>query len=134
MDWPAAGSRGIDGSGLSLCYWFDIVMDNKKSALEREAEATLAASNQGKKHPSRSLEARKRGFGIGGGYERIRGESEKIRIDCKNGLYGPVPHSGYYGGGRSSTRFSIGQAGFRDELSLYPNQFGDETSGYKKKA
>lgn len=84
------------------------------------------------KHPSRVLDLRKSGYGIGGGYERPYRQKEKIRTDNTEGLYGPIPISGYYGGGTSELRFKEGQAGFRNELPWYRPQFGEETSGGKK--
>jgi hypothetical protein len=86
-----------------------------------------------KKHPSRVLDMRKSGYGIGGGYERPYRQKEKIRTDNPDGLYGPIPESGYYGGGTDDIRFKTGQAGFRNELSWYGPQFGEQTSGPKKK-
>ncbi len=76
-------------------------------------------------HPSKSLEARRKGFGIGGGYERpLRRKSEA----CPGGLYGPLPHAGYYGSGSPATRFGIGQAGFSEEAKWFEEQFGERTS------
>ena len=76
-------------------------------------------------HPSMSLEARRNGFGIGGGYERaIRRKPEARTV----GLYGPLPHAGYYGSGFPVTRFSMGQAGFSEEAEWFENQFGRETA------
>lgn len=84
-------------------------------------------------HPSRNLEQRKRGYGIGGGYERpYRKERAKPADDSKE-LYGPLPHAGYYGAGTSVRPFKAGQASFGDELSWYRSQYGENTSGYKKK-
>src|SRR5260370_40478386 len=48
-----------------------------------------------RKHPSRSLEERKSGFGIGGGYEKPYRRRETARTDNRNGLYAPIPHAGY---------------------------------------
>jgi hypothetical protein len=84
-------------------------------------------------HPSRVLNLRRSGYGIGGGYERPYKQKEKIKTDNSEGLYGPIPLSGYYGGGSSEIRFKMGQAGFRNELPWYGAQFGEETSGYEKK-
>jgi hypothetical protein len=82
-------------------------------------------------HPSRSLAARRNGFGIGGGYERPYRQKETARSDNKAGLYGPIAEGGIFASGEADQRFSIGQAGFKDEQSLYKSQFGEQTSGGK---
>lgn len=87
----------------------------------------------GKGHPSRSLELRGRGYGIGGGYERPYNAESPKAGDSDKELYGPLPHSGYYGAGSSSRPFKIGQASFNDELAWYKSQYGERTSGYDKK-
>ena len=76
-------------------------------------------------HPSKSLEARRNGFGIGGGYERPLRRKGGTRT---GGLYGPLPHAGYYGSGWPVTRFGIGQAGFSEEAKWFDEQFGERTS------
>lgn len=81
------------------------------------------------KHPSKNLESRKTGFGIGGGYEKRIGEKERSQMDSHKGLYGPVPHSGYFGGANSQSRFDLGKATFGSEVGLYHDQFGKKTSG-----
>ena len=81
-----------------------------------------------KSHPSRSLEPRSKGYGIGGGYERPY--RQPIRPAGKqNESYGPVPHSGYYGAGAAAERFERGQAGFKNELDWYGAQYGARTIG-----
>lgn len=80
------------------------------------------------RHPSRNLEPRSRGYGIGGGYERPYRKASS-RNDVHAESYGPLPHSGYYGGGLASKRFKQGQAGFSEELSWYGPQYGTDTSG-----
>lgn len=80
-------------------------------------------------HPSRSLAARRKGFGIGGGYERPYKEKEPARSDNKAGLYGAIAEGGIFTSGNAEQRFAIGQAGFRNEQSLYKDQFGEQTSG-----
>jgi len=80
------------------------------------------------RHPSRSLEPRARGYGIGGGYERPY-RMPSSRTDERAESYGPLPHSGYYGGGLQSKRFKQGQAGFKEELPWYGPQYGEKTSG-----
>ena len=62
-------------------------------------------------HPSRSLEPRARGYGIGGGYEKPYRKQPRP-ADEPSESYGPVPHSGYYGAGEESGRFERGKAGF----------------------
>jgi hypothetical protein len=84
-------------------------------------------------HPSRSLELRKRGYGIGGGYERPYRKERTQPRDSSKELYGPLPHAGYYGAGTSVRPFKVGQAGFGDELTWYRSQYGENTSGYEKK-
>ena len=84
-------------------------------------------------HPSRSLAARKNGFGIGGGYERPYKQKEGARSDNKAGLYGPIAEGGHFVSGDAQQRFTIGQAGFEEEESLYKSQFGEQTSGYKER-
>ena len=84
-------------------------------------------------HPSRSLAARRNGFGIGGGYERPYRQKETARSDNKEALYGPIAEGGFFVSGDADQRFAIGQAGFEEEQSLYEAQFGEETSGYKER-
>jgi hypothetical protein len=83
-------------------------------------------------HPSRNLEPRARGYGIGGGYERPY-RKQPNPIDRRSESYGPVPHSGYYGSGAASERFELGQAGYNRELSWYTLQYGEKTSGQPNK-
>ena len=82
-------------------------------------------------HPSRSLESRSVGYGIGGGYERPY-RKEKAKPADSNRMYGPLPHAGYYGSGAGARPFERGEAGFTDELSWYRTQYGEQTSGYQK--
>ena len=84
-------------------------------------------------HPSRSLEPRARGYGIGGGYEKPYRKKAKP-ADEQSESYGPVPHSGYYGVGGESGRFERGKAGYSHELSWYASQYGERTSGQPDKA
>jgi hypothetical protein len=88
-----------------------------------------APQSEAAKHPAWSLEQRKQGFGIGGGYERPYRARATGRTDCRTGLYGPIPHAGYYGANDPARRFSLGQATYRDEISWYRRQFGEKTSG-----
>ena len=83
-------------------------------------------------HPSRSLESRSVGYGIGGGYERPYRKERAKPADSKR-MYGPLPHAGYYGAGDDARPFERGEAGFTDELSWYRSQYGEQTSGYQKK-
>ena len=78
-------------------------------------------------HPSRSLEPRARGYGIGGGYEKPYRKRTATK-DAHSEGYGPLPHSGYYGSGVGSERFRRGQAGFNQELCWYGPQYGKKTS------
>lgn len=108
--------------------------------LERQADkdqgedAAKAVGEVGgsKPHPSRSLESRARGFGIAAGYERpYRQQTAKIGKGRK-GMYGTLPHAGYYGVGIGARPFCKGQAGFSDELAWYRAQYGEATSGPAK--
>ena len=83
-------------------------------------------------HPSRSLESRSVGYGIGGGYERPY-RKEKAKPADSNRMYGPLPHEGYYGAGSSARPFERGEAGFTEELPWYRTQYGEQTSGYQKR-
>jgi len=97
-------------------------------------DVTIPPKDSGaKKHPSRSLAARKNGFGIGGGYEHPYKRKEGARSDNKIKLYGPIAEGGHFVSGDAGQRFTIGQAGFNEEQSLYESQFGERTSGYKEK-
>ncbi|MGA9772388.1 MAG: hypothetical protein WBV94_25370 [Blastocatellia bacterium] len=89
-------------------------------------------SETARTHPSRSLEPRSAGYGIGGGYERPYRKEKAKPADSKS-MYGPLPHAGYYGSGSGSRPFERGEAGFTDELSWYRSQYGEKTSGYQKK-
>jgi hypothetical protein len=80
-------------------------------------------------HPSHSLAARKNGFGIGGGYERPYKQKESGRSDNRSALYGPIAEGGHFRSGNADQRFTIGQAGFKEEQALYKRQFGEQTSG-----
>ncbi len=84
--------------------------------------------NSSGSHPSRSLEPRAKGYGIGGGYERPYRKSLRPG-DHRSESYGPVPHSGYYGAGAGEARFERGQAGYNKELAWYGAQYGESTSG-----
>lgn len=88
-------------------------------------------SEPAREHPSRSLEPRSGGYGIGGGYERPY-RKDRAKPADSNRMYGPLPHAGYYGSGTGERPFERGQAGFTDELSWYHSQYGEQTSGYKK--
>jgi hypothetical protein len=80
-------------------------------------------------HPLRSLDLRRAGYGVGGGYERAYRKKVKEKVDDRKGSYGPIPHAGYYGGDIQHQRFRVGQATFENELAWYKKQFGEETSG-----
>ncbi len=96
----------------------------------RITSAGLSYTN--KQHPSRRLELRSKGFGIGGGYERPYRKDKAKRGDAKEELYGPMPHSGYYGAGEAARPFKAGQATYQNEISWYEKQYGEHTSGYEK--
>jgi hypothetical protein len=80
------------------------------------------------RHPSRNLEPRAHGYGIGGGYERPY-RQRIANTNIEDDSYGPLPHSGYYGAGAGSERFEPGKAGFKQELNWYKPQYGERTSG-----
>lgn len=114
-------------------YARDIAPEGEGVETGRESRARGAGlSGDAKTHPSRNLQSRSRGFGIGGGYERPYRKERPKTSDNDEGLYGPLPHAGYYGTGMSTRPFKSGQAGFADELSWYRAQYGEKTSGYEK--
>lgn len=114
-------------------YARDIAPEGQAVVTGRESRTRGAGlSGQTKGHPSRNLGSRSRGFGIGGGYERPYRKERPKTADNDEGLYGPLPHSGYYGSGVGERPFKRGQAGFADELSWYSSQYGEKTSGYEK--
>jgi hypothetical protein len=114
-------------------YARDIAPEGQGGATGREARTRGAGlSGDVKGHPSRNLGSRSRGFGIGGGYERPYRKERPKTSDNGEGLYGPLPHAGYYGSGKSARPFKSGQAGFADEMSWYRSQYGENTSGYEK--
>jgi hypothetical protein len=104
-------------------------MDDRRDS----EDVTIPKASSGLGHPSRSLAARKNGFGIGGGYERPYKQKEISPADNKTGLYGAIAEGGRFISGNADQRFAIGQAGFNEEESLYKSQFGEQTSGYKEK-
>jgi hypothetical protein len=97
----------------------------------RTSNSELVRNTSG--HPSRLLRARKRGYGIGGGYERPYRKERAHTGDSPTLLYGPLPHAGYYGDGTMARPFKRGQASFMNELDWYKTQYGERTSGYEKK-
>jgi hypothetical protein len=114
-------------------YARDIAPEGQAVKKGREARTRGAGlSGDTKGHPSRNLGSRSRGFGIGGGYERPYRRERPKTADNEAGLYGPLPHAGYYGTGTSARPFKSGQAGFADELPWYGPQYGEKTSGYDK--
>lgn len=100
-----------------------------KAPLEREECERSTSSGT---HPSRSLEPRAKGYGIGGGYERPYRKPLR-HANQRSESYGPVPHSGYYGAGAGDERFERGQAGYNEELLWYGAQYGESTSGGRSK-
>jgi hypothetical protein len=101
-----------------------------KNESNQEGSKRNRAESQSR-HPSRSLDPRTRGYGIGGGYERPYRKSLQTPT-ARHDSYGPLPHSGYYGAGSDAGRFRHGQAGFNEELSWYGPQYGENTSGRDK--
>ena len=106
--------------------------EEKVEAADDVSSVTHGASTTGslKAHPSRSLGPRAKGYGIGGGYERPYTRDRSGKRDSRRGLYGPLPHSGYYGSGTANRPFKTGQASFSDELEWYRKQYGERTSGF----
>ncbi|MBI3654409.1 MAG: hypothetical protein HY231_25555 [Acidobacteria bacterium] len=82
--------------------------------------------NKGK-HPSKDLDIRSQGFGVASGYEKTYNQKTNAIVE----VYGPIPHSGYYGTGIGQRPFKIGQAGFSEETSWYKNQYGELTANSK---
>ena len=105
------------------------IMKGKIASKEMIPEAKQTSSPGS--HPSRSMGARAKGYGIGGGYEKPYRQGPRPRAR-QGETYGPVPHAGYYGAGAGKERFERGQAGFKDELSWYDAQYGESTSGRSK--
>jgi hypothetical protein len=110
----------------------------ERASSEPESDRAVRTQNSGltaagRVHPSRRLELRAKGYGIGGGYERPYRKEKSKPADDRRELYGPMPHSGYYGTGNSERPFKLGQASFNEEMSWYRNQYGEETSGYDEK-
>lgn len=83
-------------------------------------------------HPSKNLENRSKGFGIGGGHERPIQKGIGVVVGAGN-VYGTVPPCGYYGGSEGLMPFKFGQAGFGYELGLYREQYGLESVSRIKK-
>jgi hypothetical protein len=111
--------------------------DGKKAGVGQDVPACSSSGSASVpytkvRHPSRRLELRSRGYGIGGGYERPYRKDKDAQKKALRGNYGPVPHSGYYGGGTGARRFEVGRAGFGEELDWYKKQYGEETSGYEE--
>ncbi|HVG20091.1 MAG TPA: hypothetical protein VNI02_13655 [Blastocatellia bacterium] len=114
-------------------YARDIAPEGRAVEAGRESRKRGSGlSGEAKGHPSRNLQSRSRGFGIGGGYERPYRKERPKTSDNDEGLYGPLPPAGYYGAGTSERPFKRGQAGFADELPWYRAQYGEKTSGYDK--
>lgn len=113
-------------------YARDIGQGSKTETTSREARTKGSGlTGYAKKHPSRSLKARGQGFGIGGGYEKPYRKGKLKQADSEKELYGPLPHSGYYGTGVGARPFKRGQASFTEELSWYESQYGERTTDYK---
>jgi hypothetical protein len=107
---------------------------NNQAAEDRiESESTVAgAAIRRGPHPSRSLQARARGFGVAAGYERPYRQRKTAPSKGRKAMYGTLPHAGYYGIGTGARPFSAGQAGFADELTWYGPQYGEDTRGQGK--
>lgn len=127
-------SHGADtAADEKLGYARDISQEGETVGEGRAVRTRGAGlSESGKAHPSRNLEPRSVGYGIGGGYERPYKKERAKPADSKR-MYGPLPHAGYYGSGTGARPFERGEAGFTDELSWYGSQYGEQTSGYEKR-
>jgi hypothetical protein len=104
---------------------------DRDSGINSRVGGSASADASGR-HPSRSLPSRSGGFGIGGGYEKPYRKEKSKPADSK-GMYGPIPHSGYYGAGAGARPFKKDQASFSEELDWYRLQYGESTSGYEKR-
>jgi hypothetical protein len=126
-------SHGDDTSvDEKLGYARDIAPEGERQEEGRDIRTQGSGlSEPAREHPSRSLESRSVGYGIGGGYERPYRKDKTKPADGKR-MYGPLPHAGYYGSGAGIRPFERGQAGFTDELGWYGSQYGEQTSGYQK--
>jgi hypothetical protein len=98
--------------------------------VSKDEQDTLVRENTN--HPSRSLPARRRGYGIGGGYEKPRTRGAQKNEQAPPGRYGAIAHGGYYGSGGGSRPFKLGQATFEDEIEWYKAQFGEDSSGFER--
>jgi hypothetical protein len=114
---------------------------DKNASIEEKQAARIEASSPAhrssatvasRSHPSRNLGPRSKGYGIGGGYERPYRREKPGQADSRKGLYGPLPHAGYYGAGLARRPFKMGQASFCDEMEWYRNQYGERTSGFEE--
>lgn len=85
-----------------------------------------------KKHPSRNLDLRKGGYGIGGGYEKPLSRTPQVSDGNRDDRYGAISHGGYYGAGSTGQPFKVGQATFGKELEWYRKQYCEETIQEKK--
>jgi hypothetical protein len=103
--------------------------DNKTSIpTAKLLEADPISSFQS--HPSRSLASRKKGFGIGGGYEKPRKQGRTVTLIRSPQVYGPIPHQGYYGTTSEDIRFKEGDAGYDEEAPWFNEQYCKITSGF----
>jgi hypothetical protein len=130
------GSSHGDATGREELtgYARDIKQEGQGGETGREARTRGSGlTSYARNHPSRNLTARTRGFGIGGGYERPYRKERSKPADSDKELYGPIPHSGYYGSGTGARPFKRGQASFNEEMDWYRSQYGESTSGYGKK-
>lgn len=78
-------------------------------------------------HPSRCLDLRFGGYGIGAGLETEYRESRSSR-KAQPRIYAALAEGGYVGPVRGSGVFPLGQAGFDSERNWFDDQFGVETS------
>ena len=117
---PATGSDAEDaGSRIGSTHGAE-TGETEKSGYAREigesassqAESNRAARTRnsgltvaGRVHPSRRLELRAKGYGIGGGYERPYRKDKSKPSDDRRELYGPMPHSGILWHGKQRETF-----------------------------
>jgi hypothetical protein len=114
----------------------DLDKDREEKVGQKVEDVSSTTNHTGttgplKRHPSRNLGPRAKGYGIGGGYERPYKKERAGSKDTRKHLYGPLPHAGYYGTGSAERPFGEGQASFSNEIELFHKQYGERTSGFE---
>jgi hypothetical protein len=88
------------------------------------------ATREKNSHPSKNLRVRSRGYGVAAGYEKPYRKEDSREVEKEIEIYGPIPHSGYYGTGSGLRPFKTGEASFNEEVDWYGSQYGETTSGF----